>query len=230
VIVFSAGHLGLYQISASGGTPVKVPVSEKDQADYRWPSFLPDGKHVLVTSNNASGGIFAVSLATGQVQLLLSGENGPAQYLEPGYLLFLRGGILLAQPFDARSLRVTGSAQSIAESVSPGSSFSVSGNGLLLYQRASQSQLTWMDSEGKKLSTVGDPGYLSAPYLSPDGRYVMVTVLPPGQKNQKLWLYDLSQGTVSPFTFGEGDDAYPAWSPDSQQVAFSSTRGGQEDI
>jgi Tol biopolymer transport system component len=53
----------------------------------------------------------------------------------------------------------------------------------------------------------------------------------PRQKNQKLWLYDLNQGTASPFTFGEGDDLYPAWSPDGQQVAFASTRGGsQEDI
>jgi eukaryotic-like serine/threonine-protein kinase len=84
-----------------------------------------------------------------------------------------------------------------------------------------------MDSEGKKLSTVGDPGYLSAPYLSPDGRYAMVAVLPPGQKNQKLWLYDLNRGTASPFTFGEGDDAYPAWSPDSQQVAFTLLLAGE---
>jgi dipeptidyl aminopeptidase/acylaminoacyl peptidase len=139
--------------------------------------------------------------------------------------LFLGGGVLLAQPFDAHSLRVTGSAQSITESVSSSTSFSVSDNGLLLYQRASQAQLTWLDEEGKKLSTVGDPGYLSSPYLSPDGRYAMVTMVPPGQRNQKLWLYDLNRGTSSPFTFGEGDDLYPAWSPDSQQVAFASTRG-----
>ena len=133
------------------------------------------------------------------------------------------------QPFDLRTLHATGSAQSIAESVSFG--FSAPGNGLLLFQRTSQAQLTWVDPEGKKLSTVGDPGYLSSPYLSPDGRYAMVTVVPPGQKNQKLWLYDLDRGTASPFTFGDGDDLYPAWSPDSQRVAFCSSRGGaQEDI
>ncbi len=231
VIVFSSGHLGLYQIPAAGGTAVKIPIPEKDQADYRWPSFFPDGKHVLVTSNSGSGGIFVVSPATGQVQPVLPGENSPAQYVEPGYLLFLRGGVLLAQPFDAGSLRTTGSAQGVAESVSTGSSFSASRSGLLLYQTASQSQLTWVDSDGKKISTVGDTGYLSSPCLSPDGHYAMVTVLPPGQKNQKLWLYDVKQGTATPFTFGEGDDLYPAWSPDSRQVAFSSTRGGsQEDI
>ncbi len=230
-IVFSSSRLGFYQVPASGGTPVKVPIAEKDIGDYRWPNFLPDGKHILVTSNEASGGILAISLATGRVQLVLPGETGPAQYVEPGYVLFLHGGALLAQPFDASNLRTTGSAQVIAEAVSTGTGFSVSGNGLLLYQRASQAQLTWMDAAGKKLSTVGDPGYLSLPYLSPDGRYAIVTVVAPGQKNQKLWLYDLNRGTASPFTFGEGDDAYPAWSPDSQQVAFSSTRGGsQEDI
>jgi eukaryotic-like serine/threonine-protein kinase len=228
-ILFSSGHLGLYQVSASGGTAVKVPIAGNGEANYRWPSFLPDGKHVLVTSNSPSGGIFAVSVTTGEVQPVLPGENGQAQYVEPGYLLFLRGGTLLAQPFDLRSLHATGSAQSIAESVSFG--FSAPGNGLLLFQRASQAQLTWVDPEGKKLSTVGDPGYLSSPYLSPDGRYAMVTVVPPGQKNQKLWLFDLDRGTASPFTFGDGDDLYPAWSPDSQRVAFCSTRGGaQEDI
>ena len=80
------------------------------------PSFLPDGKHVLVTSRRL-GGIFVVTLDTGQVQLVLPGESGPAQYVEPGYLLFLRGGVLLAQPFDLSTLRATGNAASIAEGV-----------------------------------------------------------------------------------------------------------------
>ena len=86
-IVFSSGRLGFYQVPASGGTPVKVPIAEKDTGDYRWPNFLPDGKHILVTSNGASGGIFAISLTTGQVQLVLPDETGPAQYVEPGISL-----------------------------------------------------------------------------------------------------------------------------------------------
>ena len=58
----------------------------------------------------------------------------------------------------------------------------------------------------------------------------MVTVTDPRQNRLKLWMYDLRQGTSMPFTFGDGDDQYPAWSPDSQQVAFTSSRGGKEEI
>jgi eukaryotic-like serine/threonine-protein kinase len=230
-IVFATGSKGLYRVPASGGTAVRIPTPEKDGSDYRWPSFLPDGKHILVTSNAASGGIFVVAVDTGEVQPVLPSESSPAQYAEPGYLMFLQGDSLMAQPFDLRTLRVSGAARRVAESIYNGvMTFSTAHSGLLLYQRAFQTQLTWFDSEGNKLSTVGDPGYVASPYISPNGKYAMVTVTDPRQGKQKLWLYDLSRGTSTPFTFGEGNDQYPAWSPDGQQVAFSSTRGGQEDI
>lgn len=230
VIVMATGLKGLFQVPASGGTPVRIPVPERNAADYRYPSFLPDGKHFLVTSN-AGSGIFVVSLDSGAVQPVLPNESSPARYVEPGYLLYLHGDRLMAQPFDVKRLHVTGAPQNVAESVFTGfASFSATANGLLLYQNAFQTQLTWFDTDGNKISTVGSPGYVSSPYLSPDGKHAIASVTDPRQGKFKLWLYDLNQGTASPFTFGDSNDQYPAWSPDSQQVAYSSNRTGQEDI
>jgi Tol biopolymer transport system component len=230
VIVFATGNKGLFQVPASGGTPVRIATPENTPSDYRRPQFLPDGKHILVNDNGGSGGISLVSLDTGQVQPVLA-SGSQAQYAEPGFLLFLQGTSLMAQPFDTRTLRVSGTAHLVAESVYYGPlSFSTTPGGLLLYQRAFQTQLVWIDPSGRNLSTVGNPGYLSAPYLSPDGKYAIVTVTDPRKGKVKLWLYDLTRGTSSPFTFGEGDDQYPAWSPDNRQVAFTSTRHGKEDI
>src|SRR5262249_25771002 len=111
VMVIATGQKGLFQVPASGGTPVRISIPDKDAADFRRPSFLPDGKHVLVTSNAGSGGIFVVSIDTGAVQPILPNESSPASFTEPRYLLYLHGDSLMAQTFDPRKLRVTGTPQ-----------------------------------------------------------------------------------------------------------------------
>ena len=116
VIVFSSNSKGLYRVAAAGGSPMQIPRPEKGAMDYRFPSFLPDGQHFLVTSNTV-GGIFVASAETGELRSVLPDESGLAQYAEPGYILFLHGDSLMAQPFDAKTFRVSGVAQRIAESV-----------------------------------------------------------------------------------------------------------------
>jgi eukaryotic-like serine/threonine-protein kinase len=228
LIVFSLGNQGLFRVSASGGTPARIAI----EGDYRWPNFLPDGRHMLVVSNGSGGGIYAVSVEAEPVRGVLPQESSPARYIDPGYILFARQGNLMAQSFDLGSLQATGSAVTVAESAEPGPfSFSAAQGGLLLYVQTSKTQLTWVDREGKRLSPVGEPGYLSSPYISPDGKYAMASVTDHQLRRRKLWLFDLQRGTANPFTFGAGDDLYPVWSPDGRQVAFASVReNDQEDV
>jgi hypothetical protein len=77
-------------------------------------------------------------------------------YAPPGYLLFMREGSLLAQPFDSGSGKTAGEAVPVAEQVGSIISnvqgqFSVSQNpgqnGVLVYTVGNpfESQLTWYD-------------------------------------------------------------------------------------
>lgn len=64
--------------------------------------------------------------------------------------------------------------------------------------------------------------------LSPDGKYaayVQSHVDPDKDKQYSaIWLADLTTGETRQLTSGSAVDASPAWSPDSQSIAFMSTR------
>ena len=88
-----------------------------------------------------------------------------------GYLLFVREGTLMAQPFDNRRMTLKGQAAAVAERVSvpfDGAvwrSLSASSNGVLAFPSTRQydAQLTWYDQEGKVIGTVGEPGLYQKP-------------------------------------------------------------------
>src|SRR5215470_10150412 len=71
---------------------------------------------------------------------------------------------------------------------------------------------------------------ISDPQISPDGKwvaYVQAQVdLAADKNNTHIWLVPAGGGTLRQLTQGSGSDTRPRWSPDSQSVAFISTRGG----
>jgi Tol biopolymer transport system component len=60
------------------------------------------------------------------------------------------------------------------------------------------------------------------PRLSPDGKRVLLGI---ADRDEHLWSYDLSAGTLTQLTF-EGASRAPAWSPDGERVIFASNRNG----
>src|SRR6185437_3149823 len=118
-----------------GRTAAKQFLSE------RWPYFLPDGRHFVYFDRNVTDpkqtGIYVAQLGTKDRKFLPTDSN--AIYAAPGYLLYLRGDSLFAQPFYVRRLRLTGDGKPIAEHVGQNvtvayGAFSVSQNGVLVFQ------------------------------------------------------------------------------------------------
>jgi eukaryotic-like serine/threonine-protein kinase len=228
----------LYRVSDTGQP---IPVTTSDQTGrelYGYPTFLPDGRHFLfliLSPDPEKAGIYAGSLDSKDTKRLLSVRSA-VRYAPPGYLLFVRERTLMAQHFDASRLQLSGDAAPIAEQVLfggqvGGGAFSVSETGLLIYRSgAFNTQLALLDREGRQLQSVGPPGEYRNAALSPDGKRVMIDRFGIHVGERDLWLYDLSRGTASRFTFDPSVNSDAVWSPDGREIIFWSNRGGSNGL
>jgi eukaryotic-like serine/threonine-protein kinase len=239
VIVFSRSATeGLYRIPAAGGTPEPLTTLDKSRNEYThaWPHFLPDGRHFLYVAGASppeQSAIFLGSLDSKQTRLLLGVESS-VSYAPPGYLLYALEGTLVARPFDADRLELTGEAVPVVKQIgftlgNARAHFSVSETGTLLYRpnpAAADTQLVWFDRAGKQLGTAGAAGHYSDIRLSPDGKRVAFQRLDTERGASDIWLMELARGTPSRLTFDPANDGDAVWSPDGVRVVFSSMREG----
>ena len=161
-ILFAPGATGvIYRVSADGGTA--TPVTELDKArqenSHRFPCLLPDGRHFLYTTRSErpeNRGISIASLDSPVGRPLVDRAEGKAQFVEPGYILFVRGSTLMAQRFDVRQLTIVGDAVAVAEPVGVTSTshaaFSASDTGTLVYgpRFDLRGELRWFDRTGTR--------------------------------------------------------------------------------
>ncbi|HEX5473585.1 MAG TPA: protein kinase [Vicinamibacterales bacterium] len=247
VIVYAREAGGpLYRVPATGGTPVQTSSLDATRHEYghRFPSFLPDGDHFTYASLPGRDGkfdIFVGSLSSTTRTLIGQMESAPV-YADPGELLFARQGVLVAQPFDAKTLRTTGDPVTLddepsmildpATSYTAGRPTSISASGSLAYYTAPSGNTVaeWYDVLGRKTGTLPlPPGHYEHVTISPDGtRGVVVRSTSPSEST--LWLVDLARGGASLLSTGTGRNDGPVWSPDGSRIVFASDRTGPEDV
>jgi serine/threonine protein kinase len=235
VIVFAPSRMeGLYRVPAAGGERVGITHPDPQRhLGHTNPQFLPDGHHLLFFAEGAEQGIYFAALDSGEFRRLIAADL--AVYAPPGYLLFVRQGVLFAQDFDAARGEVRGDPVPVSGSSASRSSLSIAGlsaseTRVLAYRTQSHlRQLIWFDRSGKEVGTLGAPDEndLDQPALSPDG--LRVAVSRQVQGNQNIWLIDAKRGVSSRLTFNAAAIC-PIWSPDGSRIVFDSYRNGPNSL
>ena len=233
-IVFPAQFTSpLYRIPAAGGTPEETTHLDTARAEitHRWPQFLPGGKALVFTSS-ADNNFFehakveVASLDKGVGKVLV--ENAYfGRYLAGGYLAYVSQGTVFVAPFDAKGLKITGTAIPVLQGVDADLSngavqLSVSQNGTAVYLSGGKVNqnlnIALLDRKGNASTLMSDQPDASSPQISPDGKRLAF------QKITGIWVHDLVRGTTSPVTPGSAGASYPVWSPDGEWITYAHPR------
>jgi Tol biopolymer transport system component len=239
-IILYLGPHSFFQLQLRNGNLRKLP-----DADMSWAQFLPDSDrflHIVFNPTLGTYQAFVTDLNSHESTALMEVDSR-VQYAPPrfpgdaGYLLFVRGGSLLAQPFDANRLRLTGAAFPIVQNIisffpSASACFSVSTTGVLVYQAEFPlSELRWYDRSGQVVGIAARPAAFSGSVrVSPDDKYVAAAVWTPGKGAADIWTYDWDGKESRRLTYSPEAHYRPVWSPDGSRIAFGSSRKSSPDL
>jgi serine/threonine-protein kinase len=238
-VVFARAQGPLLKVPASGGTPVPVTTLRPGEFGHRLPHALRASRTVLFTVRKrdytwGNEEIAAQSLDGGARTTLVAGTD--ARYASSGHLVFMRLGTLLAAPFDAAALKLTGApvpivndvAESAAETstqtASGAGQFAMSDTGVLAFVRGGlgppyRSRLLWLDRHGAVSALDLPVGSYVSPHLSPDGR--RIAWFSWETTGSSIWVHDLERGWSARLP-SEDEDSWPIWSPDGRDVVYQS--------
>jgi Tol biopolymer transport system component len=231
---------GIWAIPADGGKGrllVKTDQAKQLRA-ITWPNVLPGGETFLATVWNVGSWdeatIMAFSVKDGTSKVVL--QNGSfGRYSPTGHLLFIRGGHLMAIPFDPKTLAVGSNAVIVVRGVSHGSAdgeaqYAISRNGHLIYVAGGDSKptstLLWTDTAGRQTPIVATKRPYGSLSFSPDGRNAVVTL---EAATYDVWNLDLERDSLSRISYG-GDDVQGVITPDGTRVLWCSSRAGPYNV
>ena len=236
MIVFA--RRGLWSVSDAGGKPAEL-LKGDPIARVLSPALLPDGHAILFTevvgAKWEEAHVDAIDMKTKQRKMLLP-NAADARYSPTGHLVFMRDAALLAVPFDAGRVEVSGAAVPLLAGVMQSTNapngadetgmgqFALSATGTLVYASGSRfptgnSTLVRVDRKGDETKLAETKGSLLGIRISPDGSRAVGFKTGEGSRASDLWMYELPSGAATRLT-SLGTASYPVFSPDGKSAFF----------
>jgi serine/threonine-protein kinase len=221
---------GLFRVSSEGGEAERLtkPNRERGELGHWWPQVLPGGRAAVFTafcSPVDTSRVGIVSLETGETRVLVDGGYF-GRYVPSGHLLYVKGGRLLAAPFDLSRGAVTGLAKSVLDDLydSPTEALTlldVSRDGTLAWIPGSVAdpprEIVSVDRDGRVRPVLQDTRRYRGMSVSPDGRFLATSIL---DASLDIWTLSLERGILSRATTGARTEFAPYWSHDGRAIFY----------
>ncbi len=228
---------GLLRVPAGGGAPEAAlpPGAVSDVAVCSAPHVLPGSRALLFAELSTDGESRLLAMAAGGEPRVVAADAAAATYAPTGHLVIARtarppGGrpgprttTLLAAPFDARRLELTGAPVPV---VPDAGASAWAADGTLLYApdqggggTESRRTLAWIHRDGREEPLPAPPRAYSEPRISPAGDRVALDVTD-DDGNTDVFVHDLARDASNRLTF-DGSSFNPLWSPDGRGVVFT---------
>lgn len=191
---------------------------------------LPDGRGVVVSKGvgrTRAGQVVLVDPERRTVTELfpVASIGAKVRFSSTGHLVYAEGNRLLARAFDPENRAVGDDIVTLVESPEGQTvSFSLGGTTLAYTSAATGTVGTGVamlvDRQGTRRELPNlPPGDYGTPWVSPDGRRLAMTRLPPEATASNVWVYELPAGPLSPLT-RSGEVRNVAWSADGEYVGY----------
>lgn len=229
LIFAPAANSGLMRIDTAGFVaPFTTLDAAAGETAHGWPSFLPDGRHVvfLVSATQpARAGIWIAELnAPAARRRILASDS---QAIAAGNdLLHLRDRSLLSQPLDPATLEPSGRAAIVGNNVGRGplgQIFATASADLLIHGAPGTSlrELRWVGRDGQPAGSSSEPVDAWDLRIAPDGRRVVTTEVDRQLRTLDVFVRTGAQPAPLRVSLSTDVDESGVWSPDGLRIAWA---------
>ncbi len=222
-----------WAVPIAGGSVRKLPIPQT------WAQPVPGRDQAIYIAWNQADNINQVRLAAPDQPGKTLFESDSRVFLAPSsrnphnsWLLYMRGGNLVARGFDSKAGRLTPDGPAPIASHVPyfrstgGVDASVAGTTLVWLDHANRSQLVWVDRQGHELSSVGPVlSSFNRVRLSQDGRWAAMPVIDWSRGWLDSWIVEISTGAARRVALLDATMESPVFSPRADRMVCGKAAG-----